>query len=81
MITSSLVRDTQNCAGIVARNEFGKYFRVQDAGENFQTIDDARAGSDEVCTGVYKIDFAAARRLAITKQFDALTFPAGYFER
>jgi hypothetical protein len=39
--------------------EFGKFFCVNYAGENLQTIDDARAGPREVCLRVNNVDSAS----------------------
>src|SRR5262245_754188 len=43
-----------------ARNESGKFFRVQDSCEDFQTVYNARTGTGEICAGIYEINFAGA---------------------
>src|SRR6266702_1899710 len=45
--------------GRPARNELGKFARVQNSCENFQTVDNARAGTRKVCAGIYDIHLAA----------------------
>jgi hypothetical protein len=44
-----------------ARCEFGKFLRIQDAGENLKAIDNPRSRAGEVRTRVHQIDFASAR--------------------
>src|SRR6266704_5198091 len=44
-----------------ARNELGKFRRMQNSGENFQTVDNARTRAREVCAGIYDIHLAAFR--------------------
>ena len=44
-----------------ARNELGKFARVQNSRENFQTVYNTRAGTREVCAGIYDIDLAVSR--------------------
>src|SRR5437868_14696670 len=45
-----------------ARSELGELLRMQNSREQFETIDDARARSCKVSSGVDEIDFSAARR-------------------
>src|SRR6266446_10790215 len=47
--------------GRPARNELGKFARVQNSCENFQTVDNARTRAREVCAGIYDIHLAAFR--------------------
>jgi len=42
-----------------ARNELGKFRRMQNSCENFQAVDNARARAREVCAGIYGIQLAA----------------------
>src|SRR4029077_13402459 len=45
----------------LARNELGKFRRVQNSCENFQTVDDARTRAREACASIYDIHLAAIR--------------------
>ena len=40
------------------RNELGKFSRMQNSCENFQTVDNSRTGAREVCAGIYDIHLA-----------------------
>ena len=42
-----------------ARNELGKFRRVQNSCENFQTVHNTRTGAREVRAGIYDVDLAA----------------------
>ena len=44
-----------------ARNELGKSSRVQNSGENFETVDNARTRAREVCARIYNIHLTAFR--------------------
>ena len=46
----------------LARSELGELFRMQDSREHFEAINDARARSCEVSSGINEIDFAPVRR-------------------
>ena len=45
----------------LARSELGELFRMQDSREHFEAINDARARSCEVSSGVNEIGLAATR--------------------
>ena len=44
-----------------ARKELGKFARVQNSRENFQTVHNARAGTREICAGIYDIHLTFIR--------------------
>src|SRR5215475_5157317 len=41
-----------------ARKELGKFARVQNSRENFQTVHNARARTREICAGIYDMNLA-----------------------